>query len=83
MTGWEEGNYKFDDRGCDFSTTSYVCSTNDKGGVGVEVAPDKHRHIPGFHGAIPGKYDLMFHATNPQGGSECAPLRRIVIVNKK
>jgi hypothetical protein len=84
MSGWDKGHYRFDDHGCDFSTDRYICSTNDKGGVGIEPVPaTKQTKIPGMHGAIQGKYDLVFHATNPSGNSECAALRRIIIVNKK
>merc|ERR1712046_264027 len=38
MTGWTRGHYKFDDKLCKYSATQYICSTNDKGGWGINLA---------------------------------------------
>ena len=87
--------YEFDDqlcrgkasKGC--STTNYLCSTNDKGGQGIDpVDTIPHAKIStklgvtngGKAGATPGTYIVSYHVRNKRGVGECAPANRTVIV---
>merc|ERR1719453_2564318 len=43
MFHWQSGDYHFEANGCAYSSTNYLCSTNDKGGPGTGVSHSNKR----------------------------------------
>jgi hypothetical protein len=91
MDGWTPGDYKFNDAqtsdgGCYQSVDHYLCSTNDKGGVGVGGRPDdlELEDIPGVFSANlaaeVGVYEITYHVKDNAQLSECEAPKRTVIV---
>jgi len=86
MDGWQEGDYKFLDSGCDFEVSSYVCSTNDKNGPGespsdIGVGVVNNVEVSVYPpGAEKGKYVISYHVHDGAGNAECAAPTRTVVV---
>jgi hypothetical protein len=84
MFGWDAGDYKVqyvgDGTDCVYSTTNYICSTNDKGGPGVDVTNSST--VVDIHAqeAEPGKYVISYHVVDSSGNTECSIPKRTVIV---
>jgi len=80
MYNWAQGDYHFEANGCAFSTTNYLCSTNDKGGPGTGVSHSNQRVNAYPSGAEEGKYVIKYHVTDLAGNEECATIHRTVLV---
>jgi hypothetical protein len=85
----------FDDDGCEYSATDYVCSTNDKDpavpfemwlaqlpeGRESMLAPPRAGGGGGAKAAVAGDYVISYRVRNRQGVPQCEVLRRTVIVS--
>jgi hypothetical protein len=80
MYNWAQGDYHFEANGCAYSTTNYLCSTNDKGGPGTGVSNSNQRVNAYPAGAEEGKYVIKYHVTDLAGNAECMTVHRTVLV---
>jgi len=86
MFGWEPGNYKIRYQGskavCEYQTRDYICSTNDKGGIGINVTSHQEVNTHAT-GSEPGKYIISYRVLDSSGNKECASPSRTVIVQDR
>jgi hypothetical protein len=78
MLKWKQGDYHFAADDCDYSTNSYICSTNDKGGPSAVANNQLVNAYPS--GAEKGKYVISYHVTDRSGNRECSSPKRTVVV---